>query len=155
MSERDLIFDLTCLQKRSARKKFRRQILDEWGCCAYCGRSKPSTLDHVVPKARGGKTTKENLIAACADCNLIKSDTDWFTWFRAQEFWTPYREEKIFDWVNQSDQIPPFVVSPCYDDADSYMLPAAAWVFTPCLRTYLSQIRFLMMFKSIRKALQG
>lgn len=126
MSERDLIFDLTCLQKRSARKKFRRQILDEWGCCAYCGRSKPSTLDHVVPKARGGKTTKENLIAACADCNLIKSDTDWFTWFRAQEFWTPYREERIFDWVNQSDQIPPFVVSTCYDDADSYMLPAAA-----------------------------
>jgi hypothetical protein len=115
VSERDLLFDLACLQKRSARKRFRRQILDDWGCCAYCGREKPSTLDHVVPKARGGKTVRDNLIAACADCNLVKSDNNWFTWFRTQSCWTPEREEKIFDWVNQSTSKQDIIVSPIYN----------------------------------------
>lgn len=110
VSERDLIFDLTCLQKRSARKKFRRQLLDEWGCCAYCGRSKPSTLDHVVPKARGGKTTKENLIAACGACNLEKSSQPWFEWYRAQDFWSLEREDRILRWVNQPEILPPVLV---------------------------------------------
>jgi 5-methylcytosine-specific restriction endonuclease McrA len=110
VSERDLIFDLTCLQKRSARKKFRRQILDEWGSCAYCGRSKPSTLDHVVPKARGGKTIKENLIAACGACNLEKSSQSWFEWYRAQDFWSAEREDRILRWVNQPQILPPVLV---------------------------------------------
>jgi len=104
--ERDLLFDLSCLQKRFARKRFRKQILEEWGSCAYCGRSKPTTLDHVVPKAKGGTTTKSNLIAACGACNLEKSSQSWFEWFRAQEFWTQEREDRILRWVNQSDADP-------------------------------------------------
>lgn len=31
-----------------------------------------STLDHVVPTARGGKDTKENTVAACHECNARK-----------------------------------------------------------------------------------
>lgn len=103
MSERDLLFDLTCLQKRFARKRFRKQILEDWGCCAYCGRAKPTTLDHVVPKAKGGATIKSNLIAACGACNLEKSSQPWFEWFRAQEFWNQEREDRILSWVNQPD----------------------------------------------------
>jgi 5-methylcytosine-specific restriction endonuclease McrA len=43
--------------------------------CGYCGRSeKPDdlTFDHVVPRSRGGKTTWQNIITACRDCNLAK-----------------------------------------------------------------------------------
>ena len=117
-SELDLVFNLHCLQKRSARKRFRRSIFDEWPECAYCGRSKPSTLDHVVPKARGGKTTKENLIAACGDCNILKSSEDWYCWFRSQDFWTPEREDRILNWVNQSD-------------ADPFSLVPVSWASAP------------------------
>ena len=36
--------------------------------CAYCGR-KGTTVDHVVPKALGGKDTFANTVAACLRCN--------------------------------------------------------------------------------------
>lgn len=41
--------------------------------CAYCGRS-ASTIDHVLPRSRGGQDSWENLVAACLACNNIKSD---------------------------------------------------------------------------------
>jgi hypothetical protein len=106
MCERDLLFDLNCLQKRFAKKRFRKQIFEDWGCCAYCGKENPTTLDHVVPKARGGSMTRKNLIAACGDCNILKSSEDWYSWFRSQDFWTLEREDRILLWVNQSDADP-------------------------------------------------
>lgn len=43
--------------------------------CAYCGRGdKPLTIDHIIPKSRGGEETWENLIAACTKCNNKKGD---------------------------------------------------------------------------------
>ena len=42
--------------------------------CQYCGTSTDLTLDHVVPKAKGGKSTWMNLITACKDCNARKGD---------------------------------------------------------------------------------
>ena len=125
-SEQDLVFNLQCLQKRSARKRFRRSILEQWPCCGYCGRPKPSTLDHVHPQARGGKTIKNNLIGACADCNLVKSDTPWFEWYRAQEFWTVEREERILDWVNQREFEPPSSVFTNWMEPTALLLPEAA-----------------------------
>jgi 5-methylcytosine-specific restriction endonuclease McrA len=43
--------------------------------CSYCTEefsAKLLTLDHVVPVAKGGRTTWENCVAACADCNHTK-----------------------------------------------------------------------------------
>ena len=41
--------------------------------CAYCGqRSKQLTLDHVIPRSRGGKTDWENCVACCKACNTNK-----------------------------------------------------------------------------------
>ena len=43
--------------------------------CAYCGRGDlPLTVDHVIPKARGGKDTWENLVCACTKCNNHKGN---------------------------------------------------------------------------------
>lgn len=43
--------------------------------CQYCGISKhPMTVDHVLPKSRGGKTDWENVVVACKPCNLKKSN---------------------------------------------------------------------------------
>ncbi|MEO0501478.1 MAG: HNH endonuclease [Pseudomonadota bacterium] len=40
--------------------------------CQYCGSREDLTFDHVVPRAYGGRTTWENVCAACAPCNLAK-----------------------------------------------------------------------------------
>lgn len=68
------------LEKRKARyAKFRFSILSRDNFrCAYCGRTaKEATLqiDHIFPKSCGGKTQLNNLITACAECNLGKCDT--------------------------------------------------------------------------------
>lgn len=45
--------------------------------CQYCGTPGPShelTFDHVVPRSRGGRTTWENVVAACSACNLKKGN---------------------------------------------------------------------------------
>ncbi len=43
--------------------------------CQYCGRSSvPLTLDHILPKQRGGKDTWGNLVAACHPCNVRKGN---------------------------------------------------------------------------------
>ena len=41
--------------------------------CQYCGkRTKHLTIDHIIPRSRGGKDTWENVVAACASCNHRK-----------------------------------------------------------------------------------
>ncbi|RMH63319.1 MAG: HNH endonuclease [Calditrichaeota bacterium] len=43
--------------------------------CQYCGKNhQPMTIDHIVPKAMGGKDTWENLVCACARCNHKKGN---------------------------------------------------------------------------------
>ena len=38
--------------------------------CQYCGkRSRDLTLDHIIPRSRGGQSTWENLVASCKNCN--------------------------------------------------------------------------------------
>ena len=47
------------------------------GLCQYCGRKVSKTeftYDHVIPQARGGKTTWENIVVACVPCNQRKQD---------------------------------------------------------------------------------
>lgn len=42
--------------------------------CLYCGDKRDLTLDHVLPKSRGGSTTWANLATACKKCNSIKGN---------------------------------------------------------------------------------
>lgn len=42
--------------------------------CQYCGSGGDLTFDHVIPRSKGGKTTWENVITACAPCNLRKAN---------------------------------------------------------------------------------
>ena len=47
------------------------------GCCHYCDKTvkpKELTLDHVVPIARGGRSTKGNCVPACKECNNNKKN---------------------------------------------------------------------------------
>ena len=58
-------------QKRVAFTRFNLFLRDEF-CCQYCGARGDLTFDHVVPRARGGITSWENVVAACSPCNLKK-----------------------------------------------------------------------------------
>lgn len=40
--------------------------------CQYCGERHDLTFDHVIPRSRGGQTTWDNVVTACAPCNLRK-----------------------------------------------------------------------------------
>jgi 5-methylcytosine-specific restriction endonuclease McrA len=50
--------------------------LRDGNTCQYCGQERARTelnLDHVVPRAQGGRTTWENVVCCCIDCNLSKA----------------------------------------------------------------------------------
>ncbi|MEO5336689.1 MAG: HNH endonuclease [Magnetospirillum sp. WYHS-4] len=60
--------------KRPAFTRFNVFLRDRFAC-QYCGRpfaSEDLTFDHVVPRSRGGLTTWNNVVAACAPCNSRK-----------------------------------------------------------------------------------
>lgn len=42
--------------------------------CQYCGSNRNLTLDHVLPRSRGGDSGWANLVTACARCNHRKGD---------------------------------------------------------------------------------
>ena len=57
------------------RKITRRAVFarDGWAC-QYCGSRSTLTVDHVVPRSKGGSSTWENIVASCAPCNRRKGD---------------------------------------------------------------------------------
>ena len=67
---------------RREKEKARKLRKSRWwqqklaiGVCYYCGsifEPRDLTMDHIVPLARGGRSTKENLVTCCKDCNNRK-----------------------------------------------------------------------------------
>jgi 5-methylcytosine-specific restriction endonuclease McrA len=57
------------------RKITRRAVFarDGW-TCQYCGTRSNLTVDHVIPRSKGGTSEWENIVAACAPCNRRKGD---------------------------------------------------------------------------------
>lgn len=75
-------FHLEEADLKRERRKARELRQSQWwkrkcsrGVCHYCGRAAPAkalTMDHIVPMARGGRSTKGNVVPACKDCNNKK-----------------------------------------------------------------------------------
>jgi 5-methylcytosine-specific restriction endonuclease McrA len=60
----------------STRRRITRRAVfarDSW-TCQYCGRTSHLTVDHVVPRSRGGGSVWENIVTSCAPCNRRKGD---------------------------------------------------------------------------------
>ncbi len=83
---------------RREREKARALRKQNWwknriakGVCHYCGKEVPPkelTLDHVVPLARGGRSTKGNCVPACKECNNQKKNllpVEWDDYLRQLE----------------------------------------------------------------------
>ncbi|MGG4033269.1 HNH endonuclease [Paenibacillus cisolokensis] len=62
------------IHKLYTKSDFRLLILQRDGyTCRYCGRY-GDTIDHVLPKSKGGLSTPQNCVCACSACNLKKAD---------------------------------------------------------------------------------
>lgn len=86
----------------------RRGVLRRDGyLCAYCG-GHATTVDHVLPRSRGGANSWTNLVACCRSCNCDKSDRTpeemgWRLRFtpappRVGRFWLRELEEPVDEW---------------------------------------------------------
>jgi 5-methylcytosine-specific restriction endonuclease McrA len=65
------------------------------GTCYYCERNVPPkqlTMDHIVPVIRGGRSTKNNVVPACKDCNTKKKHSLPIEW---EEYQKRLRKEKV------------------------------------------------------------
>ncbi len=63
------------LPKQTVRFNRRNIFARDGNHCQYCGRHYPTSelsLDHVVPRSRGGETTWENIVCSCVKCNVKK-----------------------------------------------------------------------------------
>tara|TARA_Y100001968_G_scaffold292673_1_gene298032 strand:+ start:914 stop:1324 length:411 start_codon:yes stop_codon:yes gene_type:complete len=67
--------------------------------CIYCGKQSES-IDHVLPRSRGGLSITDNCVPACLSCNGDKSDKEAFTWYRKQRFYDPRRAMAIKAWTD-------------------------------------------------------
>lgn len=87
---------------------------DNYTCCycgKFCGKKKIRTIDHKLPKSRGGTDSLDNLVTACKRCNVRKgartpseagmSITDWskYSWHRRIFGY----DDRTEDYENSSD----------------------------------------------------
>lgn len=87
------------IHARTARHRFRQRIFGAWGNrCCYC--SEPAeSLDHVLPKVKGGLTVAENLVPACLACNRRKGHLEVFSWWRQQPTWSEEGQARLITWL--------------------------------------------------------
>jgi len=76
----DGVDDATIRTERAKARELRKsrwwQQKTAGGLCYYCGRAFPYkelTMDHLVPLARGGRSSKDNLVPSCKECNTRKN----------------------------------------------------------------------------------
>jgi len=99
-SPRQYLFNLKTTSSAEALRMWRRNVKEKWNYkCAYCGSGKSLTMDHVVPRCKGGTDFTKNVVCCCHKCNQDKSHTPWEDWYLSQEFFDINRYEKIKEWM--------------------------------------------------------
>ncbi len=70
-----LLYYVARRRKQVALTKKNVLLRDDY-TCAYCAADggREMTVDHVVPRSRGGRSAWDNLVACCSDCNARKRD---------------------------------------------------------------------------------
>jgi len=96
------ISTVTDQESRREKQKARGLRKTQWwkrkcseGKCYYCGGEAPPkemTMDHIVPIIRGGKSTKNNVVPACKECNTKKKHSLPIEW---EEYLERLKKEKI------------------------------------------------------------
>ena len=108
--EQDLLANLIELSPKNARHKFRHCIFEAWNWkCAYCDKElnkDTATIDHILPKFKGGHNVKSNMICSCSKCNRLKGSNHLEDWYNpTYKFYQEERLGKIKYWMEQSSSI--------------------------------------------------
>lgn len=126
--EQDLLVNLIELSPRNARRKFRQSIFESWEWkCAYCDKeldTKSATIDHIVPKYKGGHNVKSNMICSCSKCNRSKGSVLLEDWYNpSNSYYSEERLVKIKHWIEDnsapiklvsSDKATPYITNDFY-----------------------------------------
>ncbi len=84
----------------SPRRMWRQKIKERWEYkCAYCGSDSELTIDHIVPRCKGGPDFTKNVVCCCQSCNQDKGHTPWDEWYFSQEFFSMDNYTKINNWM--------------------------------------------------------
>lgn len=72
------------------RIRLKRLIERDGSLCVWCSKEltadhTDASIDHALPRVRGGSHRSENLILSCAHCNTSRHDRDLLTWMRICE----------------------------------------------------------------------
>jgi 5-methylcytosine-specific restriction endonuclease McrA len=86
--------------------------------CRYCGvrvSMENGTVDHVLPRSRGGGNTNRNLVTCCHACNQRKRDQlpyecDMSVRPIVRKEWRPTRHVTDDDWMAAYEEISPLVI---------------------------------------------
>ena len=126
--EQDLLVNLIELSPRNARRKFRQSIFESWEWkCAYCDKeldTKSATIDHIVPKYKGGHNIKSNMVCSCSKCNRSKGSVLLEDWYNpSNSYYSEERLGKIKHWIEDnsapiklvsSDKATPYITNDFY-----------------------------------------
>ena len=126
--EQELLVNLIELSPRNARRKFRQSIFESWEWkCAYCDKeldTKSATIDHIVPKFKGGHNVKSNMICSCSKCNRSKGSVLLEDWYNpSNSYYSEERLGKIKHWIEDnsapiklvsSDKATPYITNDFY-----------------------------------------
>jgi predicted restriction endonuclease len=104
--EHDFLVNLIALTPKLARKKFRQHIFESWEWkCAYCDKQlsqDSATIDHILPKHKGGQNVKNNMLCSCSECNRLKGSAVLDVWFcENNRNFSEERLVKIQQWMQQ------------------------------------------------------
>ena len=126
--EQDLLVNLIELSPKNARRKFRQSIFELWQWkCAYCDKeldTNSATIDHIVPKFKGGHNVKSNMLCSCSSCNRSKGSTLLENWYDpSNSYYSEERLGKIKHWIEDnsapikllsSDKATPYITNDFY-----------------------------------------
>jgi len=80
------LYNLITMTSSEAKRLWRRSIKEHFDCtCVYCGQTYEQnqlTLDHVLPRSKGGEDISSNVVPACTKCNQDKGSKHWLIWMR-------------------------------------------------------------------------
>lgn len=73
-----LLYNLQTLKASDAKRMWRERIFERDGHrCTYCGSTENLTIDHIIPRCRGGaRWDASNCRTACRSCNQMKGSMD-------------------------------------------------------------------------------
>ena len=81
-------------------------LTEQEGKCKYCKAplsAKDATADHMWPVSKRGRTTRENIVAACRECNVIKGDLSHIEFYKLIDRRIPNgaRPEILLIWASR------------------------------------------------------